>query len=112
VQDIGIVTSRPVSVVQTASSASIVLTFRGTRDAPHVTDKDTRLRITMLNARAQELRRQLTQALPTTEQLDWQPELLELLEAHRGETGADENAVDVLRRLSPHWRDPSSHKPV
>lgn len=63
-QDIGIATSRVAEVSRSDGSPRIYLTFRGTRDAPHVVDKDTRLRITMPVDRALELWQELGRLLP------------------------------------------------
>lgn len=35
----------------------------------------------------------------------WRTEIMALLEQHRGETGADEDALEVAQRLSRFWRE-------
>lgn len=104
-QDVGVGATRVIAVTRSEKTPRIFLELRGIRDAPHASDKDTRLRIGMTIDRAGELRRRLTQVLPPSKGLEWRDEILELLDAHHGETGADEDALDTLRRLSGFWRE-------
>ena len=104
-QDIGIGAARVTAVSRSEKAPTIFLEFRGVRDAPHTVDKDTRVRVALSLERAAVLRRRLNELVPAaSDHLDWQPAVLELLAAHRGETGADEDALEVLQRLSRHWR--------
>jgi len=47
VQDIGIGAARVTAVTQSEKTPTVYLEFRGVRAAPHVTDKDTRVRIAL-----------------------------------------------------------------
>ena len=85
------------------ASQRVHLEFRGTRDAPHVVDRDTRVRITMPIDRATELRRQLGEVVPEAHEI-WRPEILDILAAHRGETDNAEDALAIMQRLSRYWR--------
>jgi hypothetical protein len=104
VQDIGVGAARVVAVTRSEKTPRIFLELRGIRDAPHASDKDTRLRIALSTDQATLLRRRLTEVLPPEIQLDWRDEILELLDAHHGETGAAEDALETLQRLSAFWR--------
>ena len=104
-QDIGIGAARVIAVTRSDKTPRIFIELRGVRDAPHAADKDTRLRIAMRVDRAVELRHRLTEVLPPSEGQELRAEILELLDAHHGETGADEDALDTLRRLSGFWRE-------
>ena len=64
VLDIGICATRIVAVTRSESSSTVFMEFRGLRDAPHVTDKDTRVRIALSVERAEDLRRRLAEVLP------------------------------------------------
>lgn len=101
-QDIGIRANREVVVNRPEGSSTVWLEFRGLRDAPHVSDKDTRVRVAMPVARAAELRRQLTRVVP--HDLEWQPAILDLLEQHQGEQFLGEDAYEMVKRLSEFWR--------
>jgi hypothetical protein len=102
-QDIGIATGRPAVVNRPEASQTVYLEFRGTRDAPHVNDRDTRLRVSMPVARAAELRRQLSEVVPEAHEI-WRPEILDILASHRGETNGAEDALKIMQRLSRYWR--------
>jgi hypothetical protein len=103
-QDVTLAAGGPPRVDRAETSGSIRLTFEGTR-AEHVRDRGLRIRISLPLPRAQELRRQLVQLLPPVKRLDWQPAVLEVLAEHRGETGADEDALEVVQRLSRAWHE-------
>src|SRR6266545_1823909 len=99
-QVITLASNRTTQVDPVGNSGSVCLTFEGTR-GEHVVDRATRVRVTLPRNRAAELRRRIGELMPN--ELEWKPEILEILEAHRGETGADENALEVARRLSQFW---------
>jgi hypothetical protein len=101
-QIVTVASSKPPQVDPVGSAGSVCLTFEGTR-GEHVVDRATRVRVTLPRQRAGELRQRLAELVPNP--LDWQPEVLEVLDAHRGETGADEDALEVVRRLSQFWRE-------
>lgn len=102
-QDIGIATSRPALVDRPEGSQTVYLEFRGTRDARAAVDRDTRIRISMPAARAEELRGQLAAVVPP--HLEWRAGVLEILDQHHGETGVPEDALEVVLRLSKAWRE-------
>jgi hypothetical protein len=81
-----------------------LLAFESTRDE-NVRDRGLRIRINIPLPRARELHRQSRMVMPPTERLNWQPALLGLLADHHGETGRDEDALEVVRRLSQAWRE-------
>ena len=64
VQDIGIGAARVTAVLRPENSSTLFLEFRGLRDAPHVSDKDTRIRIALSLAQAIELQQTLAELLP------------------------------------------------
>jgi hypothetical protein len=70
---------------------------------PHTVDKDTRIRIALSVDRAADLRRQLSQLLPS--QIEWRSQFVDILAGHLGETYQGEDAVEVLKRLSDFWRE-------
>jgi hypothetical protein len=105
VQDIGVGAARVVAVTKSEKSPRIFLELRGIRDAPHTSDKDTRLRLALSLEQAAVLRGRLTEVLPPSAGLEWRDEILELLDAHHAESGADEDALETLQRLSAFWRD-------
>ena len=102
-QDIGIGAARLTAVSHRENSTTVFLKFRGVRDAPHTVDKDTRIRIALSVERAADLRRRLSELLPS--QINWQSQFLDILAAHRGETYEGEDAVEMLKRLSNFWRE-------
>jgi hypothetical protein len=102
VQDIGIGAARLTAVSHREHSPTVFLEFRGVRDAPHTVDKDTRIRIALSVDRAAELRRRLSDLLPS--QVEWQSQFLDILAEHTGETYQGEDAVEMLKRLSAFWR--------
>jgi hypothetical protein len=104
VQDITLAAGGPPRVERTEATGSIRLTFEGTR-AEHVRDRGLRISVSIPMRRAQELHRQLGMVMPATVRLDWQPAILELLAEHRGETGLDQDALEVVQRLSGAWRE-------
>jgi hypothetical protein len=67
VQDIGIAGARVTAASLAGSSPTVYLEFRGLRDAPHVTDKDTRIRLVLSVDRAAELQQRLAALLPPPE---------------------------------------------
>ena len=102
-QDIGIGAARLTAVWHRENSATVFLEFRGVRDAPHTVDKDTRIRIALLVELAADLRRRLSDLLPS--QVEWQPQFLDILAAHGGEAYLGEDAVEMLKRLGDFWRE-------
>jgi hypothetical protein len=68
VQDIGIAGARVSAASRTGKSPTIYLEFRGLRDAPHVADKDTRIRVALSLERAAELQQRLAALLPPPEE--------------------------------------------
>jgi hypothetical protein len=103
VQDIGIGAARLTAVSHRENSATVFLEFRGVRDAAHTVDKDTRIRIALSVDRAADLRRRLSELLPS--QVEWQSQFLDIVASHRGEAYLGEDAVEVLKRLSDFWRE-------
>ena len=102
-QDIGIGAARITSVTRPEGAPTVFLEFRGLRDAPHTVDKDTRVRIALTVERAADLRRKLSELLPS--QIEWRSQFGDILEQHMGETFSGEDAVEMLRRLSNFWRE-------
>ena len=102
-QDIGIGAARLTAVSHRENSPTVFLEFRGVRDAPHTVDKDTRIRIALSVDRAADLRRRLSELMPS--QVEWQSQFLDILAGHLGETYEGEDAVEVLKRLSNFWRE-------
>jgi hypothetical protein len=103
VQDIGVGAARLTAVSRPEQSPTVFLEFRGLRDAPHVADKDTRVRIALSMQRAVELRRELSELLPS--QVEWRTQFGDILAGHMGETFEGEDAVEILKRLSAFWRE-------
>jgi hypothetical protein len=103
VQDIGIGSARVAAVSHRENSPTVFLEFRGVRDAPHNVDKETRIRIALSVDRAADLRRRLSELLPS--QVEWQSQFLDILAGHLGETYKGEDAVEMLKRLSDFWRE-------
>ncbi|MBV9543678.1 MAG: hypothetical protein JOY61_04815 [Chloroflexi bacterium] len=54
-----------VAVTRSETSATVFLDFRGVRDAPHMSDKDARIRVMLSVDHAIELRRRLSELLPS-----------------------------------------------
>lgn len=105
VQIISMASAQSVAVTRSPREAPrLTLTFEGTR-AEHVSDRGLRIGITLPLNRAIELRQAMGEVLPAARSQDWRAEILELLELHRGETGADEDALEVAQRLSRFWRE-------
>jgi hypothetical protein len=84
VQDIGIGAARVTAVRRSEGSPSVYLEFRGLRDAPYTVDKDTRVRIALSAERAAEMRRQLSEFLPSHRRAQ---EHEQRARAHRGARG-------------------------
>jgi len=103
VHDIGIGAARLTTVSHRENSPTVFLEFRGVRDAPHIVDKDTRIRIALSVDRAADLRRRLSELLPS--QIEWRSQFLDILAEHMGETYEGEDAVEMLKRLSNCWRE-------
>jgi hypothetical protein len=82
VQDIGIGAARLTAVSHREHSPTVYLGFRGVRDAPHPVDKDTRIRIALSVDRAADLRRRLSELLPS--QIERRPQFLDILAGHLG----------------------------
>jgi hypothetical protein len=99
-----VVTARHGRACYAPRTPRIILELSGVRDAPHASDKNTRLRIAMALDRAQDLRR-LVHALPPSESIEWEIGALELGDAHHVETGIDEDGLQTLQRHSPFWRE-------
>jgi hypothetical protein len=64
---------------------------------------DTRIRIALSVDGAADLRRRLSELLPS--QVEWQSQFLDILAGHLGETYEGEDAVEILKRLSDFWRE-------
>lgn len=62
-QDIGIGAARVTSVARAENSQTVYLEFRGLRDAPHVSDKDTLVRVVLSLAQAETLQERLAELL-------------------------------------------------
>jgi hypothetical protein len=92
---------RAARVDRAEGGSRVYLEFPGIRDARNVVDRDTRLRVSMPVARAAELRSQLAAVVPTSS--DWRANILDIIEAHRGDIDADEDAVEIVKRLSRTW---------
>jgi hypothetical protein len=105
VQDIGVGAARVVAVTASENTDRIFLELRGIRDAGHSSDRDTRLRVAMSTEQAAVLRRRLSEVLPPSQGLEWRNEILELLDVHHAESGAAEDALETLQRLSSFWRE-------
>jgi hypothetical protein len=67
VQDIGIAGARVTAVTLGANSRTLFLELRGLLDAPHITDKDTRIRLALSLERAAELQERLAALRPPPE---------------------------------------------
>jgi hypothetical protein len=67
VQDTGIAGTRRTAATRTGKSSIVYLEFRGVRDAPHIVDKDTRIRLALSLERAAELQARLNALLPPSE---------------------------------------------
>jgi hypothetical protein len=101
VQDISIGAARLSAVSHRENSPTVFLEFHGVRDAP--VDKDTRIRIALSVDRAADVRRTLSELVPS--QIEWQSQFLDILAGHLGEAYLGEDAVEVLQRLSDFWRE-------
>jgi len=68
VQGIGIAAARVTAASRAGNSSVVYLEFRGLRDAPHVADKDTRIRVALSLERAADLLQRLAALLPPPEE--------------------------------------------
>ena len=70
VEDISVVSGRPAQVSRPEGSARVLLTFRGLREAPHIRDKDTRVRVSVPVSEASRLWRLLGERLTDVERAE------------------------------------------